>query len=183
MLYMADRLSALRREAEARDCEFRALTLLREPVSRERSEIAHSSEDAHTALSFNGQARFLLVNADNSVSKTWPSTLTSENSNLPELLEDTKSILDRSFDWIFTSEDILRAKHEIDAFLGVAPIEDASSDEKFRGDYSRANGQDLDRVQTAHAHESDWLDAELYSWASARPFAERDTPSAASRYR
>ena len=173
LLGMEDRLKTLRRDAQAQQCDFKAFTILREPERRELSEVAaRPNATVEDALVLDSQARFLLVNAGNDLARSWPNKLTSETVNLPELFENTTSLLARSFDWIFQLGDSDNVARKVDAFFDIQPKGGHRLHEALRHvtnyhDQSAFRRDAFKAVEDAHdtAQEADWLDYKVYMWA------------------
>jgi hypothetical protein len=173
LLGMEDRLQTLRRDAQAHQCDFKAFTILREPERRDLSEVAaRPNATEENELVLDSQARFFLVNAGNDVARSWPKKLTSETVNLPELFENTTSLLARSFDWIFELGDSDTVARKVDAFFNIPPKRGHRLHEALRHvtnyqDQSVLRGDALKAVEDAHdtAQEADWLDYKVYMWA------------------
>jgi len=169
LLQMSEKLLRLRKEAASRGCEMKSFTVLREPLKHDLSLAASSTAKSYSDI-INAQTRFLLVNAGNVISRAWPQQLTSENADLPSLLERTTELLEQDFDYVFTLEDINAMITTIDGFFGVNAAEDFPLEASLRhvSDYgSSRSREDVARVihSYAAAEESDWLDEKIYAWA------------------
>ena len=171
MLEMSEKLSSLRRQAASQGCSMKSFTILREPLKHNLSLVASSRAKSYSDI-VNAQTRFLLVNAGNKISQAWPQQLTSENSDLPTLLEESTNILEREFDDVFTLDDIETLTSKISEFFVVGADQDAPLQESLRhiSDYGVVADADIKAVRSAYetAQESDWLDDKIYSWARAR---------------
>ena len=177
LLDMGERLASLRRRAEGRGCGFKSFTILREPLRRDLSEAAARPGGKGAKRDYlDEQTRFLLVNAGNEVSKSWPKFLTSENTDLPGLLESTTELLEKTFDDIYVLNDEEAVVKEMNAFFGIA---DGSSLATLRSsirhvssyaEADRASRATFARIRRAHAaaEEADWLDQKLFAWALQR---------------
>ena len=177
LLDMGERLASLRRRAEGRGCGFKSFTILREPLRRDLSEAAARPGGKGAKRDYlDEQTRFLLVNAGNEVSKSWPKFLTSENTDLPGLLESTTELLEKTFDDIYVLSDEEAVVKEMNAFFGIA---DGSSLATLRSsirhvssyaEADRASRATFARIRRAHAaaEEADWLDQKLFAWALQR---------------
>jgi hypothetical protein len=176
LLDMGERLASLRRQAETRGCGFKSFTILREPLHRDLSEAA--ARPARTSAKrdyLDEQTRFLLVNAGNQVSKSWPKFLTSENTDLPGLFESTTELLERTFDDIYVLSDEETVVKEVNAFFGIVdnPLATLRSSIRHVSSYSGADDArraTFARIRRAHAdaEEADWLDQKLFAWALQR---------------
>lgn len=176
LLDMGERLASLRRQAETRGCGFKSFTILREPLHRDLSEAA--ARPARTSAKrdyLDEQTRFLLVNAGNEVSKSWPKFLTSENTDLPGLFESTTELLERTFDDIYVLSDEETVVKDVNAFFGIAdnPLATLRSSIRHVSSYSGvddARRATFARIRRAHAdaEEADWLDQKLFAWALQR---------------
>ena len=171
MLEMSEKLSSLRRQAASQGCSMKSFTVLREPLKHNLSLVASSRAKSYSDI-VNAQTRFLLVNAGNKISKAWPQQLTSENSDLPTLLEESTNILEGEFDDVFTLDDIETLTSKISEFFVVGADQDAPLQESLRhiSNYGVVADADIKAVRSAYetAQESDWLDDKIYSWARAR---------------
>ena len=170
MLEMSEKLSSLRREAASQGCAMRAFTVLREPLKHDLSLVASSRAQSYSEI-VNAQTRFLLVNAGNKISRAWPQQLTSENSDLPALLEESTKILEEEFDDVFTLDDIETLTTKINEFFDVGPKQSVPLRASLRhvSDYGIVN-KDIAAVREAYesAEEGDWLDKKIFSWARER---------------
>jgi hypothetical protein len=115
---MTEKLSSLRRQAASKGCSMKSFTVLREPLKHNLSLVASSRAKSYSDI-VNAQTRFLLVNAGNKISQAWPQQLTSENSDLPTLLEESTNILEGEFDDVFTLDDIETLTSKISEFFVV----------------------------------------------------------------
>jgi len=173
LLDMGERLASLRRQAETRGCGFKSFTILREPLHRDLSEAAaRPARNGAERDYLDEQTRFLLVNAGNEVSKSWPKFLTSENTDLPGLFESTTELLERTFDDIYVLSDEETVVKEVNAFFGIAdnPLATLRSSIRHVSSYSGADDArraTFARIRRAHAdaEEADWLDQKLFAWA------------------
>ena len=173
LLDMGERLASLRRQAETRGCGFKSFTILREPLHRDLSEAAaRPARNGAKRDYLDEQTRFLLVNAGNEVSKSWPKFLTSENTDLPGLFESTTELLERTFDDIYVLSDEETVVKEVNAFFGIAdnPLATLRSSIRHVSSYSGADDArraTFARIRRAHAdaEEADWLDQKLFAWA------------------
>jgi hypothetical protein len=176
LLDMGERLASLRRRAGTRGCGFKSFTILREPLRRDLSEAAARPAGTGAKRDYlDEQTRFLLVNAGNEVSKSWPKFLTSENTDLPGLLESTTELLEKTFDDIYVLNDEEAVVKEINAFFGIADDGLATLRSSIRhvssyAQADRASRATFARIRRAHAaaEEADWLDQKLFAWALQR---------------
>lgn len=176
LLDMGERLASLRRQAETRGCGFKSFTILREPLHRDLSEAAARPAGTGAKRDYlDEQTRFLLVNAGNEVSKSWPKFLTSENTDLPGLFESTTELLEQTFDDIYVLSDEETVVKEVNAFFGMAdnPLATLRSSIRHVSSYSGADDArraTFARIRRAHAaaEEADWLDQKLFAWALQR---------------
>ena len=177
LLDMGERLASLRRRAGARGCGFKSFTILREPLRRDLSEAAARPGGKGAKRDYlDEQTRFLLVNAGNEVSKSWPKFLTSENTDLPGLLESTTELLEKTFDDIYVLNDEEAVVKEMNAFFGIADggsLATLRSSIRHVSSYAeadRASRATFARIRRAHAaaEEADWLDQKLFAWALQR---------------
>ena len=177
LLDMGERLASLRRRAEGRGCGYKSFTILREPLHRDLSEAAARPGGKGAKRDYlDEQTRFLLVNAGNEVSKSWPKFLTSENTDLPGLLESTTELLEKTFDDIYVLNDEEAVVKEMNAFFGIADggsLATLRSSIRHVSSYAeadRASRATFARIRRAHAaaEEADWLDQKLFAWALQR---------------